>query len=154
MIANYPATQRGQWQKFTDFIISAEPLAGTQSAVVNADGMICNSFLFFDRMVEMMITVCAAPDDMNPVDVLHRAEKFELAVIASPPLWSSRIAAGTMETLNNLQRSGSGEPLPQQTGSCRGAAYLHTMEGTCVANISFKSKRFEVVKRICLEMPF
>lgn len=43
----------------------------------SAPAMICNSFLFFDRMVEMMIIVCAAPADMNPVDVLHPAEKFE-----------------------------------------------------------------------------
>lgn len=39
--------------------------------------MICNSFLFFDRMAEMMIIVGAVLPDMNPVDVLHCVEKFE-----------------------------------------------------------------------------
>lgn len=67
--------------------------------------MIRNSFLFFDRMVEMMIIVCAAPADMNPVDVLHRAEKFEPGVVGSPPLQLSRRAAGTMEPLDKPQGS-------------------------------------------------
>lgn len=40
-------------------------------------GMICNSFLFFDRMAEMMIIIGGILPDMNPVDVLHRVEKFE-----------------------------------------------------------------------------
>lgn len=42
------------------------------------DGMICNSFLFFDRMAEMMIIIGGVLPDMNPVDVLHCVEKFEL----------------------------------------------------------------------------
>lgn len=40
-------------------------------------------------MVEMMIIVCAAPADMNPVDVLHRVEKFEPRIISSPLLQHS-----------------------------------------------------------------
>lgn len=48
----------------------------TQSAVDGLPGMICNSSLFFDRIVAMMIIVCAALPDMNPVDVLHHFKKF------------------------------------------------------------------------------
>ena len=58
----------------------------TQSAIDGWHGMICNSPLFFDRIVEMMIIVCAALPDMNPVDVLHYLEKFELCIAASPQL--------------------------------------------------------------------
>lgn len=58
----------------------------TQSAGDGSDGMICNSFLFFDRMAEMMIIVCAVLPDMNPVDVLHYLQKFELCIISSPLL--------------------------------------------------------------------
>lgn len=50
------------------------------------EGMICNSFLFFDRMAEMMITVCAVLPDMNPVDVLHYVEEFEPCITSSPLL--------------------------------------------------------------------
>lgn len=48
----------------------------TQSAADGSHGMICNSSLFFDRIVAMMIIVCAALADMNPVDVLLCFEKF------------------------------------------------------------------------------
>lgn len=47
------------------------------------DEMICNSFLFFDRIVEMMIIGWAIFPDMNPADVLHYMEKFEPSIISS-----------------------------------------------------------------------
>lgn len=65
--------------------------------------MICTPLLFFDRMVEMMIIVCAAPADMNPVDVLHCAKKFDPGIASSPLLQHSRGAAGTMELLDKPQ---------------------------------------------------
>lgn len=37
-------------------------------------------------MVEMMIIVGAVLPDMNPVDVLHYVEKFELRLESSPLL--------------------------------------------------------------------
>lgn len=65
----------------------------TQSAVDGLHEMICNSSFFFDRIVEMMIIVCAELPDMNPVDVLHYLEEFELHIACSRQLQRTRVPA-------------------------------------------------------------
>lgn len=86
----------------------------TQSAVDGLHGMICNSPLFFDRIVEMMIIVCAELPDMNPVDVLHYLEKFELHIACSRQLQRTRVPA------EQWLRSRSREEATQNQRAVRG----------------------------------